>query len=82
MLFKTAKFKNAVAPCYNMLVPPKKRMRPRGPSPGGRKKLPSKGGARRTASIRVSKVLGDLLEGLQEQNISMKPEHLAELQAI
>jgi hypothetical protein len=57
-------------------------LRPRGASPGGRRKLPPKGGARRTASISLSRVLEKLHTALQEEQIEMRADHRAELLAI
>ena len=56
--------------------------RPRGPSPGGRKKLPPIGGARRTGSVQISRILERFETMLSDQPTRMKAEHAAELRAI
>ena len=57
-------------------------VRHRGASPGGRRKLPPKGGARRTASIPMAEIFGRLFEFLGEQTSFMRERDQAELESI
>lgn len=61
-------------------MPPKPR--PRGPQAGGRKTLPPRGRARRTASVELSGHLEKISEMLGEQPTQMPSAIQAELAAI